>query len=186
MNALFISEDWLKSNTPIPYNLDPKEIYSFLKTSQDIWIKDALGSLLYDELCNIMITSGVAGLSANQRKLIELIRPSLGYYTVYQAMPFLRDKIKNIGIVSTSDDKQNLTARQDYKDMRADIKNMAEYYMARVHSYLCTNGTLFPNYSAPNTDVSPNHATPYRCDLYIEDDRNCIDEEWLRRNWRHY
>jgi hypothetical protein len=177
--AIFLSENWLKQNTPIPSNLDVKEIYPFYNVAQDKFIRDALGDNLYNALCLAIINST---LTANQITLLELIRPSLGYYIVYEALPFLSTKIKNIGVNSTADDKQTNTDIAGVSKLRKEILENAEYYMVRVQKYLCNNSALFPEYKQHNDDVSPNKTSGFTCDLYI--DPNFIDEKFIKQYYR--
>jgi hypothetical protein len=173
--AIFISEQWLKNNTVLPYNLDVKEYYSFLKIAQDTYIRDVLGDSLYDKLSTNLIA---ATLTPDQTKLLEMIRPSLAQYIIYKALPFLRDKIKNIGIVSTADDKQNRSDDKAFDRLRQEILDTAEYYMVRVQKYLCHNKALFPEYNYSNSDVNPNNTSGYTCDLYI--DPLFVDEKFIK------
>ncbi len=181
-NAIFITEKWLKENTPLPSNLDVKEIYPFYKLSQDKYVRDALGDNLYDALSAAVIADT---LTNDQIHLLKLIRPSLAYYMIWDALPFLQNKIKNIGVVSTADDKQTNAARADFKDLRADMLNNAEYYMERVKKYLCNNTALFPEYTEYSNDVNANVDSNYRCDLFTdwfnEEDDNRIRYGWIKK-----
>ena len=183
-NAIFVSENWLKTNTPLPTNVDVKEVYPFNKLAQDKYMRDALGDALYNRLCAGLIASN---LTADETALIELIRPSLAFYILFEAMPFLQTKIKNIGIVTTADDKQTNASRQDFKDLRNDVLSNAEYYMSRVKAYLCNNSSLYPEYNANNDDVNPNHGTPYFSGLHTSKRGRwkCpdVDERWIKKYW---
>ena len=183
--AIFISEVWLKDNTPIPTNMDVKEIYPFYKLAQDKYIRDVLGDKLYNSLSLAIIAtkgSPVIPLSADELTLLELLRQTLGYYCVYEAMPFLATKIKNIGINSTADDKQINADVSRVKELRNEVLNNAEYYMVRVEKYLCKYHHLYPDYVFTNDDVNPNKNAGYSCDLYIDPD--FIDEKFVRQYYR--
>lgn len=178
--AIFISETWLKINTPIPYNLDPSEVYPFYRTAQDKYIRDVLGDNLYNALSAALIGGT---LTANQTTLIETFRPALGYYIVYEAILFLASKIKNIGVVDTADDKQTASAAIRVKELRQEIQDTAEYYMTRVTKYLCNNSSLFPEYTQHSDDINANHNAGYNCDLYIDP---CFMSKRIWRDGRWY
>jgi len=46
----FISTSYLIDNSPLNENLDPKLLKSAIKESQEIYIRDIIGSGIYDEL----------------------------------------------------------------------------------------------------------------------------------------
>ena len=46
----FISVTFLKDNTPINENLDDKLLKSAIKEAQEVYIRDIIGSGIYDEL----------------------------------------------------------------------------------------------------------------------------------------
>lgn len=177
--AIFISENWLKQNTPIPANLDVSEIYPFYRIAQDKYVRDRCGDNLYDRLCYGLTSST---LSTEETVLLTLIRPALAYFTIYEAIPFLATKIKNIGINSTQDDKQINADMSRLKELRKEILDNAEYYMTRVVNYLCKNRSSFPDYNFNNDDVNPNTNPAYQCDLFI--DPNYVDETFIKTYWR--
>lgn len=173
--ALFLSETYLKTTTVLPFNLDVKEYYPFINICQDTYIRDVLGDSLYDKIYTGLIANT---LNANEIQLLQIIRPTLAHYIIYKALPFLRDKIKNIGVVSTADDKQTRSDDKPFDKLRQEILDTAEYYMTRLQKYLCNNSSLFPEYNYSNKDVNPNKTSGYNCDLYI--DPNFIDEKFIK------
>lgn len=178
--ANFISETWLKNFTPLPSNIDVKELQPFYYPSQDKYIRDVLGDELYNRISDGITNNN---LNNDETELLKLIRRTLGYYIVYEAFPFLANKIKNIGVNNTTDDKQNATDSKILKEMRQEVSNNAEYYMVRLNKYLCTNHTLFPEYVFTNDDVNPNKKAGYRCPIYIDPchlDENFI-QQYIRR-----
>ena len=181
-NVLFISENWLKDNTPLTQNIDIQELYPFFIVAQDIWVQDKVGSKLYDRLKDGVTNNN---LNSDEITLIQLLRPSLAYYIAFEALPFLAVKIRNIGVVETADNKQKNAERADRKELRQEILNKAEYYMERVNDYLCHNGKLFPEYVQPNCDLPGNKASGYTCELYLDPYFN-IDNDWIRKNYRNF
>lgn len=182
--AIFISENWLKTNTPLPSNLDVKKIYPFYKLVQDKHVRDALGDALYNTLCSHLIADT---LTADEVSLLELIRPTMAYYMVFEALPWIDTAVNNIGVVSMADDKQTKSSDGNLNRLRNDARNNAEYYMQRVKRYLCNNSALYPDYNATNLDVNPSQQTPYRSGLYVDrggPEYNIRpDEAWIKKYW---
>ena len=182
----FLTEEWLKDNTPLTDNIDVKEIYPFINAAQDIYIKDKLGKGLYDRLWDGIDNNN---LNSDEINLLVLIRPCLAYYIVYEALPFLNAKIRNIGVVETADAKQANADRADRKELRAEVLRKAEYYLVRINNYLCTNYALFPEYDHSTCgccgDNGPNKQSGYTCDLNLDNDYNCLDREWIKKYYRY-
>ena len=80
----FISTSYLKDNTPLNENLDDKILKSSIKEAQEIYIRDIIGSGIYDELQ----TQAYAGtLTTDNTTLLDsYIAPCLKYYTLVESM----------------------------------------------------------------------------------------------------
>lgn len=174
--AQFINEEFLKDYTPLTQNVDVKEYLPFVDIAMDIYIQDKIGSKLYTRLQAGIIAGD---LNNDETNLLILIRQSLAFYVLYEAIPFLANKLRNIGIVETADTKQHNADRADRKELRQELLNKAEYYIQRVNDYLCKNGKLFPEYVSPDCPISPNHSSSYTCDLDLSDIH--VDKNWIRK-----
>ena len=163
-NAFFISEQYLKDNSPLTSNIDVKEIYPFINNAQDIYIQDRLGSKLYNRLKDGIIN---ANLNNDEKTLLDLIRPTLAYYISYEAFPFLAIKIRNKGVIETADDKVTNADRADRRDLRQELRNKAEYYMKRVEQYMCQFGKLYPEYITPDWPIGPHNGQAYKADIAL-------------------
>ena len=93
-----ISTTYLKDNSPINENVDDKLLKSAIKESQEIYIRDIIGSGLYNELQ----TQAFAGtLSANNTNLLDTyIAPCLKYYTLTESMLPMTFKMLNKSVAS--------------------------------------------------------------------------------------
>ncbi len=78
--AYMIDVQWVKDNSPIDDNVDPKLLRNAMRTSQDVYIRDLIGSGLYDE---ILTQINASTLSANNQTLInQYIAPCLLHYII--------------------------------------------------------------------------------------------------------
>ena len=165
MGVLFISEEFLKQNTALSENLDPKLVYSFVQETQDMYIQDVLGSKLYNHLKASLSASTI---TTDETNLLLLIRPALANYTVYIAMPFLSLKLKNKGIVKPNTENSETASLSEIKYLREEYKNRGEFYVKRIQDYLCKNGSLFPDYTNPDNPMWPNQNQGYDCPLFLD------------------
>lgn len=184
--AYFISETYLKDNTPLTQNVDVQDIYPFVKTAQDTYIKDKLGTALYDEL----ITATIAQTySASQLELLKLVRQALAWYACYDSLPFVAIKLRNKGVIKTAGDFATNADQSESKYLRQECRAKADYYLNRIEDYLCDNSSLFPNYLSSTGPIYPNHNSAYsdiafdiNDPAYIPYDYFVKKQEYLRRN----
>ena len=48
--AFFLTEDYLKDNSPLGKNVDIGDVYPYVKAAQNIYIQEMLGTPLYQRL----------------------------------------------------------------------------------------------------------------------------------------
>ncbi len=178
-NAFFISETYLKDNSPLNRNIDMDELYPFAKTAEEIYIQEAIGTALYDDLIAKIIANT---LSANEIELCKKIRSALVWWTVYDAIPFMATKIRNIGIVEQNGENLSNADVSIQARLEDRVRKKALFYMDMLQRYLCENQSLFTEYCCANWNCSqllPNSNTSNSCDLAF--DKNQVDVKFLRR-----
>lgn len=192
-NVFFVSEIYLKENTPITYNVDPKEVYPFIITAQDKFIGDKIGDNLYERLKegtqatyygNLGMTYSGTPLNTDEIALMKIIRTCLVHYITFEALPYLSIKIRNIGVVQTADAKQTTAAAEERKRLERLVQSNAEYYLNKLTKYLCTNGDLYPEYEHTNSCCGgsnniDHNVNSFTCDLSL--DNFYIDDEWIKK-----
>ena len=147
--AFFISETFLKDNTPISGNVDIAEIYPFAKTAEETLIQEAIGTSLFDDLIdkiNLAAASPPTVLSADDIVLLKKIRLALMWYTVHNAIPFIATKIRNIGVVQQSGENLTNADGNTIANMQKTCKMNGDFYLRLVQKYLCKNHALYPAY----------------------------------------
>lgn len=169
--AFFISEKYLKDNSPIPGNQDMDEIYPFAKSAEETYIQEAIGTRLYERLIS-SLTASPQNTTANEKILMKKIRDVLVWYTVYDAIPFLSIKLRNIGPVKQGG--ENLTPAEDdpLKRLEKKCKDKGDFYLQMLQKYLCQNGHLFEEYRCSGwgcSELMPNTRVSNTSGLAIED-----------------
>jgi hypothetical protein len=83
--AYMVDEQWVKDNSPIDDNVDTKLLRNAMRTAQDIYIRDLIGSGLYDEVLT-QINAGTLSADADNLLLVNTyIAPCLLHYIVSEA-----------------------------------------------------------------------------------------------------
>jgi len=166
--TLFISEEYLKTNSSIPLNLDNQYLRSFIIKAQEINIQKVLGSDLYND-----IVSGVnnSDLTAAETTLLQdYIQSCLVEWATYTAFPHIHIRVMNIGIVKKDSDISDPIDLDELKFMRKQILEMAEFYSERMKDYLRENKNSFPNYLNPSDNldtIKPDKSSQYTTGMYL-------------------
>jgi len=155
--VLFISEEKLKSYV-IAGNVDAEHLLAHLKDAQRIYIESALGTDLYAKLQADIIASTLTGV---YKTLVDdYLQDVLVHYATLQAIPHLAYKIENGNIYSKTSESGTALSVDELADLKDSIKNTAEWYRARLVSFLCNNNADYPEYSTSSgADVKPSKST---------------------------
>lgn len=180
-NGFFVTENWMKDNTPLCKNIDIQDIYPYINIAQDKYIKDLLGSKFFDSLKTKIVAST---LDANEIALCVLIRPCLSFYICVEAMPFLSTKLRNKGILLSAGDNMTNADVTAVKYLRQECLNQAEYYLKRIQEYLCENHSLFTDYQHPDNPIWPTDRIGTDCDMAFDANYLNIDVAFYKK-WIH-
>jgi hypothetical protein len=149
--AFFVSEQDVKKNTPIDENVDSKILQTAMRTAQDIYIRDIIGSGLYDKICDDINGAGLAG---NYLTLVnKYIAPCLYHYIVTESMLPMTFKMMNKSVMTRGSDNSNPVDIDQLTRIEREYQHKAEYYAQRLRDYLMENNTLFPLYLNPGSGI---------------------------------
>jgi hypothetical protein len=182
--AFFISEIYLKENTPLSGNVDMGEVYPHARSAEETYIQEAIGSKLYERLVD-SLTASPKNTTADETTLLKKLRDALMWYTCYDALPFLDIKIRNIGIVKQKSDNLENASRDDVSYLRNVCKNKGDFYLRIVQKYLCENSRKFEQYCCGSwncSEIMPNTNVSNSCDLAFDNDSEDTDfaRKWLK------
>ena len=161
-NALFLSERYLKDNTPLNWNIDMSEVYPFAKVAEDKHIQKIIGTNLYnylkDTVTNYKGSPSIA-ISSNDLTLLGYLRDALIWYTIYDALPWISVKVRNIGVVKQNGDNLETASQTEVANLRQEALNNAMEYMNVVRNYLWKYSTLYSQYYVYTWNYYPNNIT---------------------------
>lgn len=183
--TLFLSQKYLVDNCPITVNTDIKEIYQFAKTAGDIYIQGTIGTKLYvylEAAIAAQTASPPTTLSANDLTLCENIRDALIWYTLFDALPFIQTKIRSIGLVKQNGDNLETVGKTEQADLRAEIKNKADFYLNKVKLYLCEYESLYSEFKCDSWFINPNLISTRSCGLAFDRrTKDNIDYKYIKK-----
>lgn len=167
--AYFISETYLKNNSPLGANVDINDVYPFAKTAEDIYIQEMLGTPLFNRLI-ASLNASPPDTTANETALLRLVRSALVFYTCYDALPFIWAKIRNVGLVKQGGENLEVVSKDEMGYLRDELKKKGDFYLMRVRDYLYQNHTLFAEYGGTYdwSELYPNPHVSNSCDIAFD------------------
>ena len=174
MNVLLISEDKLKSYTALNDNVFGKTICPVIKTSQDIFLKQIIGTALMEKL-QTLIKEGHIGDQENvkyKKLLDEYVAPYLIYETLVNLVPEIATKLANIGVVQHNDEHTTNISQGDRVIVQGQYQTYADNYCKQMQRFLCANKADYPELSAPNQATKPNLQSAATCPIWLGGKRN--------------
>jgi hypothetical protein len=154
--AYFMTEEYLKENTPIDDNMDAKLLKTAMREAQDIYIRDLIGSGIYDELCT-QITAGTV-TADNSTLLKQYIQPCLKYFVLYESAQTMSFQLVNKGIVTRNSEWQSPADINSITALMTKWRDKGEYYAKRLQDYLCEYHATYPLFHNPGSTAQTIHA----------------------------
>jgi len=154
LKVKFISTIYLKENTTIEDNVDDNKLVPFIYASQDTHIQQSLGSTFYNRLKSGIVNND---LNTDEEDILrDYIQPCLAQWAFYEVYPFLNYKATNKAVSKENSEWSQASELDEIKYMRNSIRDLAEFYLKRLNTFLCDYSTLFPEYESPDSKENLN------------------------------
>ena len=163
--ALFINRNDIIKNTPLQGAIDSDALLPFLRTAQDKYLKNLLGTVLFDYL-QAQITAGtVSTLSVYYQDLLDdHIKNTLIWYACVEYIPFSSIQFKSNGSIKQQSEQGIAPSKSEIDYLLAKAQNNADYYALRLQNYLIAYSNNIPQYlqSIGNqTQIYPDQSNQY-------------------------
>ncbi len=165
---LFIDTTYVIKTNTIDESVDSKFIEPSIEIAQELYIKELLGTALYDQLETQIEGSTVT--PANETLLRDYIAPCLSKYVYYLALPKLMYKVENISVVKRKTDTADAIDFKELNFIRQIAKYEAEFFCTKLSRFFCANSSTYPLYNSPgNTSdtVHPKRDDSYTTSIYL-------------------
>lgn len=139
----FVTENYLKVNTPITANVDIKEVLPLIKGAADMWTQSTLGTYFYQD---ILTKYNAQTLNADEEVLVVLMQPSIAWRACADAVIELSFQLKNKGIQTQSGDFSASGESKMVQFMNRHYSQKAEFYEQKMWEYLKKNRLLYPEF----------------------------------------
>lgn len=163
--ALFINRNDIIKNTPLQGAIDADALLPFVRTAQDKYLKNLLGTILFDYLQAQIIANTVGNLSAYYQDLLDdYIKNTLMWYSCVEYIPFSSIQFKSNGSVKQQSEQGIAPSKSEIDYLLAKAQANADYYALRLQNYLIAYSQNIPQYlqSIGNqTQIYPDQSNQY-------------------------
>jgi len=151
----FITETYLKTNTPITANVDVTDVTPYIKTQADLRVQPILGSMFYNYL---LAEYNAQTLNPDEETLVGFIQPVVAWRSAEDAIFGLTYQLKNKGLQTQFGDYSGSVSRAEVAFGMEHYAQKASFFEQRLIKYLLANKNLFPQFTSlenRDTDLRP-------------------------------
>jgi hypothetical protein len=163
--ALFITRNDIIKNSPLQGALDADALLPFVRTAQDKYLKNLLGTVLFFYLQEKILDNTVGSLSSYYQDLLDdYIKNALIWYACVEYIPFSSVQFKSNGSVKQVSEQGAAPSKSEIDYLLGKALNNADYYALRLQNYLIAYSNNIPQYleSVGNqTQIYPDQSNQY-------------------------
>lgn len=163
--ALFITRNDIIKNSPLQGAIDADALLPFVRTAQDKYVKNLLGTVLFNYLQDNVVNNTVSTLSSYYQDLMDdYIKNVLIWYACVEYIPFSSIQFKSNGSVKQQSEQGTAPSKTEVDYLLNKALNNADYYALRLQNYLIAYSNYIPQYleSVGNqTQIYPDQTNQY-------------------------
>lgn len=163
--ALFINRNDIIKNSPLQGAIDADALLPFVRVSQDKYIKNLIGTVLFDYLQDQIIANTVSSLTVYYQDLLDdYIKNALIWYSCVEYIPFSSVQFKSNGAVKQQSEQGVAPSKTEIDYLKQIAQTNADYYALRLQNYLIAYSQNIPQYleSVGNqTQIYPDQTNQY-------------------------
>lgn len=163
--ALFITRNDIIKNTPLQGAIDADALLPFVRTAQDKYLKNLLGTVLFEFLQAHILADDIDTLSVYYQNLLnDHVKNTLIWYSCVEYIPFSSISFKSLGAVKHLSDQSVSPSTTEISFLQEKARNNADYYALRLQNYLIAYSNKIPQYlqSTGNaTQIFPDQSSQY-------------------------
>jgi hypothetical protein len=163
--ALFVNRNDIIKNTPLQGAIDADALLPFVRTAQDKYLKNLLGTVLFEYLQAQIVANTVDTLSVYYQDLLDdHIKNTLIWYSCVEYIPFSSVQFKSNGAVKQQSEQGIAPQKNEIDYLLTKALNNADYYALRLQNYLIAYSQQIPQYlqSVGNqTQIYPDQSNQY-------------------------
>jgi hypothetical protein len=143
--ALFITRNDIIKNTPLQGAIDADKLLPFIRTAQDKYLLNILGTVLFDRLQSD-ITAGTPFTGYYEALMDDHIKPTLIWYSCVEYIPFSGISFKSEGSFKHQSEQSISPGKNEIDYLLNKALNNADFYSTNLQNYLIAYSNEIPEY----------------------------------------
>jgi hypothetical protein len=145
--ALFITRNDIIKNTPLQGAIDADALLPFVRTAQDKYLKNLLGTVLFGYIQAQIVAGTYDTLSVFYQDLLsDHIKNTLIWYSAVEYIPFSSVQFKSNGAVKQQSEQGIAPSKSEVDYLKSQAQTNADYYALRLQNYLIAYSNQIPQY----------------------------------------
>ena len=175
-NILFISEDYIKSNSNLNDNMFGKNLLPAMREAQDVYLQQIIGSSLYNKIIDLIDEETIAEPeNALYKELLDnQIRPYLLYQSLVQLIPVINAKLVNFGTSMSNDEHLVNLSQGDVVVLTGHYQNMADFYCRRLQEFILNHCEDLAIDTCTCDGIRANLENSATCGIWLGGDRGRV------------
>ena len=161
--GLLITRNDIIKNTPLGGSVDADALLPFIRTAQEKYILNLLGTILYDKLQDD-VEAQTAFTGYYETLVEEYVKPTLIWYACVEYIPFSAVQFKSNGSVKQNSETGASPSKTEVDYLLNKALNNADYYSTRLQDYLIANSSNIPEFLetvGDATQIYPDQTNQY-------------------------
>lgn len=143
--ALFITRNDIIKQSPLQGSIDSDRLINFVRTAQEKYILNLLGTVLYNKLQDDII--GQEPFVGKYKELVDNhIKPILIWASVVEYLPFSAVQFKAEGAVKHESESSKAVSKSEIDYLAQKASDNMEYYSTRMQDFLIAFSNEIPEY----------------------------------------
>lgn len=168
--VLVVSEDTIRSYSEISENIYGKSLLPAIRTAQDLYLQEYLGSCLYNKILNLIEDGSIVNDEniAYKNLLDVYIQPYMIERVVADLIPIVGSKIANLGVYKSQDEYTSNVSAAEVDRLQYSHVVKADHYAKRMQNYLKANRSMYPELESCGCgDIKPNLDSAENVSIYL-------------------
>ena len=161
--GLLITRNDIIKNTPLGGAIDADALLPFIRTAQEKYILNLLGTVLYNKLQDD-VEAQTSFTGYYQTLVEEYVKPTLIWYACVEYIPFSSVTFKSNGAVKQQSETGIAPSKTEVDYLLNKALSNADYYSTRLQDYCIANNTELPEFNqsiGDATQIYPDQSNQY-------------------------
>ena len=161
--GLFITRNDIIKTSPLQGSIDSDRLLPFVKTAQQKYILNLLGTVLYYKLQGD-VEAGIPFTGIYEELMNEHVKPTLIWYSCVEYLPFSAVQFKSEGAVKHQSEQSQAVGKVEIDYLIQKAADNGEWYATRMQDFLIAYNNQIPEFfeSVGNaTQIYPDQSQQY-------------------------